>query len=515
MAPLRRAGPKAARGGSSPGAELARPRRPDSIKKNQVHHESQRKWLKISVVGSSGLLVSLLLWSFLNGDDGVTEVLAHHNEILHNRFIEVTCSEDYDSHKRFEGCTPRKCGRGITDIVITREEAEQLRRIAEKGLSLGGSEGGSCLTSCENFLGVCWQRYILHLILQMQKWRQMGLSDVPSVTELASILDLHSGALSFGKHFVNLYRYFGAKIQDIFSEEDFQLYRIKKNQVHHESQRKWLKISVVGSSGLLVSLLLWSFLNGDDGVTEVLAHHNEILHNRFIEVTCSEDYDSHKRFEGCTPRKCGRGITDIVITREEAEQLRRIAEKGLSLGGSEGGASILDLHSGALSFGKHFVNLYRYFGAKIQDIFSEEDFQLYRDVRQKIQHTIGQAFDINISSMYLTKPTFFSRINSTEAKTTHDEYWHPHIDKITYGSFDYTSLLYLSDYMEDFGGGRFVFMEEGLNKTVEPRAGRVSFFTSGSENLHRVEKVHWGTRYAITISFTCNPDHGIGDPVFL
>ncbi|KAH1183357.1 hypothetical protein KIL84_004849, partial [Mauremys mutica] len=176
-------------------------------------------------------------------------------------------------------------------------------------------------------------------------------------------------------------------------------------------------------------------------------------------------------------------------------------------------ASILDLHSGALSVGKHFVNLYRYFGDKIQEVFTEEDFQLYRDVRRRIQQTIAQAFGISSSSMYLTKPTFFSRINSTEAKTTHDEYWHPHIDKVTYGSFDYTSLLYLSDYTEDFGGGRFVFMDVGANRTVEPRAGRVSFFTSGSENLHRVEKVRWGTRYAITISFTCNPDHGIEDPV--
>lgn len=32
--------------------------------------------------------------------------------------------------------------------------------------------------------------------------------------------------------------------------------------------------------------------------------------------------------------------------------------------------------------------------------------------------------------VYLTKPTFFSRINSTAAKTQHDEYWHPHIDKV-------------------------------------------------------------------------------------
>ncbi|CAM5156470.1 unnamed protein product [Eretmochelys imbricata] len=292
-----------------------------------------------------------------------------------------------------------------------------------------------------------------------------------------------------------------------------RLSSVRKSRAHQESRRKWLKVAFLVSSAVLVSLLSWSYLVSEDGVAEVLAHFSESLQDRFIEVPCSEDYDSHKRFEGCTPRKCGRGITDAVITREEAERIRRIAERGLSLGGSDGGASILDLHSGALSVGKHFVNLYRYFGDKIQEVFTEEDFQLYRDVRRRIQQTIAQAFGISSSSMYLTKPTFFSRINSTEAKTTHDEYWHPHIDKVTYGSFDYTSLLYLSDYTEDFGGGRFVFMDVGANKTVEPRAGRVSFFTSGSENLHRVEKVRWGTRYAITISFTCNPDHGIGDPV--
>lgn len=42
----------------------------------------------------------------------------------------------------------------------------------------------------------------------------------------------------------------------------------------------------------------------------------------------------------------------------------------------------------------------------------------------------------------------------------------------TYGSFDYTSLLYLSDYGVDFGGGRFVFMDSSSNRTVEPRAGK-------------------------------------------
>ncbi|EPY88856.1 PKHD domain-containing transmembrane protein [Camelus ferus] len=258
-------------------------------------------------------------------------------------------------------------------------------------------------------------------------------------------------------------------------------------------RRKWLRAAVLGACTSLAALLLWGSLGGEDGITEVLALRSEVLPGRFIEVPCSEDYDSHRRFEGCSPRKCGRGISDAVITRDEARRIRSVAEKGLSLGGSDGGASILDLHSGALSVGKHFVNL-------------------YRDVRQKVQLAIAQAFGISASSLYLTKPTFFSRINSTAARTAHDEYWHAHVDKVTYGSFDYTSLLYLSDYLDDFGGGRFVFMDEGANRTVEPRAGRVSFFTSGSENLHRVEKVCWGTRYAITIAFTCNPDHSIADP---
>ncbi|KAG8507568.1 2-oxoglutarate and iron-dependent oxygenase domain-containing protein 3 [Galemys pyrenaicus] len=340
----------------------------------------------------------------------------------------------------------------------------------------------------------------------------------------------------------------------------------KSGRAPREARRKWVRAGVLGACAALAGLLLWGSQGADDdGVTEVLAGRGEILAGRFIEVPCSDDYDGHRRFEGCSPRRCGRGVSDAVITQEEARRMRSIAEKGLALGGSDGGASILDLHSGALSVGKHFVNLYRYFGEKVQNVFSEEDFQLYREVRRKVQHAIAQAFGISAAALHLTKPTFFSRINSTAARTAHDEYWHAHVDKVvtpgrprpaadrraltsgaslppvpserghacwatcrgsggrprlastargpvTYGSFDYTSLLYLSDYLHDFGGGRFVFLEDGANRTVEPRAGRVSFFTSGSENLHRVEKVRWGTRYAITIAFTCNPDHAIADP---
>ncbi|XP_066520567.1 urotensin-2 receptor 2 [Hoplias malabaricus] len=274
-------------------------------------------------------------------------------------------------------------------------------------------------------------------------------------------------------------------------------------------------------SYVLVTLLLtslsaavvWLYVSLNDDVTETLVSRREVLTEpRLFLVQCSEDYDNYKRFPGCTPKKCGRAVTDSVVTKEEAQALKRLAERGLSLGGSGGGASILDLHSGALSMGTKFVNIYRYFSDQIGNMFTEEDFKLYRDVRGRIQRVIAETFGLDSTQMFLTKPTFFSRINSTNAKTTHDEYWHPHIDKVTYGSFDYTSLLYLTDYGVDFGGGRFVFMDPNSNRTVEPRTGRVSFFSSGSENLHRVEKVEWGTRYAITVSFTCDPDHAIEDP---
>lgn len=50
---------------------------------------------------------------------------------------------------------------------------------------------------------------------------------------------------------------------------------------------------------------------------------------------------------------------DNVISNEEVETMITLVKRGLSYGGSHGGASILDLHTGAMSKGVHFVNLYK------------------------------------------------------------------------------------------------------------------------------------------------------------
>lgn len=59
---------------------------------------------------------------------------------------------------------------------------------------------------------------------------------------------------------------------------------------------------------------------------------------------------------------------------------------------------------------------------------------IFQLVREKIAKSIADKFVIEINSIYLTHPTFFSRIDNQTAKTAHDEYWHPHVDKVLFYS---------------------------------------------------------------------------------
>ena len=56
----------------------------------------------------------------------------------------------------------------------------------------------------------------------------------------------------------------------------------------------------------------------------------------------------------------------------------------------------------------------------------------YRDAKDKIRNAIAENFGLGPNSIYLTSPTFFSEMTPNPAKTVHDEYWHPHVDKVSY-----------------------------------------------------------------------------------
>lgn len=227
---------------------------------------------------------------------------------------------------------------------------------------------------------------------------------------------------------------------------------------------------------------------------------------------------------GCSPRgkSCGHLVVDDFATSNEVDALRAIAARGMALGGGAGGPTILDLQSGALSYGDKFVDVWSVFNAtEGAEPFRRSELQVYEDVVRRIAALAESTFGVSSAKkLHLTAPTFFSRISGDKRpKTAHDEYWHTHTDLEQYGSFVITSLLYLADSGTDFEGGVFEFMPPGTGQgakatplsVVAPRRGKLMLFSSGPEHPHRVTRVTSGTRLALTIAFTCDDAAAIED----
>ena len=160
-----------------------------------------------------------------------------------------------------------------------------------------------------------------------------------------------------------------------------------------------------------------------------MAKVNEILDKkRHAQFLCHPHFkkEIQELSEACVPAKCGRFVVDDLVTVDEAHKLLVLAKKGLAKGGGNGGASILDLHSGALSHGDNFINLYK----SHPELFTARDFETYRTIKNRVKAAVAEHFNLDNNQLYLSHPTFFSELTSVPAVTVHDEYWHPHIDKV-------------------------------------------------------------------------------------
>lgn len=122
-------------------------------------------------------------------------------------------------------------------------------------------------------------------------------------------------------------------------------------------------------------LIVW--YNSKDSKEVVLARQRDVLVSRGINVDCSEEYKSEVgKFPGCVPEQCARIVTDKLVSASEVDTLLQLAKNGYKHGGSDGGASILDLQSGALSHGTKFINVYALNNTK--KIFSTSEFAIYK-----------------------------------------------------------------------------------------------------------------------------------------
>ncbi|XP_018397403.1 PREDICTED: 2-oxoglutarate and iron-dependent oxygenase domain-containing protein 3-like [Cyphomyrmex costatus] len=237
-------------------------------------------------------------------------------------------------------------------------------------------------------------------------------------------------------------------------------------------QRVWSRCVLI----LGVLLIVWCTNRQDKEV--YLAKQKDVLVSRTQNVDCSMDYNNElEKYCGCVPEKCGRVVTDKLVSTTEADILLKVAKSGLYWSESDGGANIVLLYSGAFSKDQGFVNIY---ASEVKKIFNSLDTAIYKVVETKIQHAVARNFGRDINKVYLNKLLFFSRMTNKSAKTIDDEYWHPHVDKELYESLHYTVLLYLSDFNKDFEGGRFIFMDKnGVNTTVEPRKANTDDASTG------------------------------------
>eukprot|EP01127_Copromyxa_protea_P024238 TRINITY_DN9436_c0_g1_i1.p1 TRINITY_DN9436_c0_g1~~TRINITY_DN9436_c0_g1_i1.p1 ORF type:complete len:316 (+),score=50.03 TRINITY_DN9436_c0_g1_i1:134-949(+) len=235
----------------------------------------------------------------------------------------------------------------------------------------------------------------------------------------------------------------------------------------------------------------------------------------FANIPCSKS-DYKVRSEGCSPSGdgCFRRVWNNFTSEEEVEALKRVATSVMSFGGGAGGPTIFDLVSGALSKGENFVNIFKVLeieSAKLGEgesleVLKKEDLEVLLKTILRIKEFVSS--ELGITNFYFTNPLFFSRMDGRKARTFHDEYWHPHVDSKQYGTFTYTTLLYLSERETDFKGGNFVFKNsDGSKLEVSPVPGRLVMFTSGAENEHFVEPVTQGLRFALTTAFTCSEAH--------
>lgn len=110
---------------------------------------------------------------------------------------------------------------------------------------------------------------------------------------------------------------------------------------------------------IAVSVLIIAYFLSNKNKERKFATRRESIILRAQNVDCSTDYlNEITQFTMCVPNKCGRFVSDSVANAQETSALIDLAKRGFSFGGGSQGVSILNFHSGALSKGKDFVNIY-------------------------------------------------------------------------------------------------------------------------------------------------------------
>mmetsp|Transcript_655 Transcript_655/g.1080 ORF Transcript_655/g.1080 Transcript_655/m.1080 type:complete len:272 (+) Transcript_655:615-1430(+) len=237
--------------------------------------------------------------------------------------------------------------------------------------------------------------------------------------------------------------------------------------------------------------------------------------NISTEVSCALDFyqEAYGIVGGCTPGwtyspsnkgndptaqathfaagdRCMRRVVDGFGTAEEMRDMVTATEKAMENLFHQGGSTSLAPASSLERLGTKGALLFQLLLAKVK-------LQLVNDFGLSVIYDSGAL---------LTRLKADAPVDEWDMEPGH-VYWNPHVDKANIPTYDYSALLYLNSHGSDFEGGEFSFIDNDADRIVQPRPGRLLFFTSGPENLHQVREVTKGTRYVLAMWFTCSKDH--------
>lgn len=124
----------------------------------------------------------------------------------------------------------------------------------------------------------------------------------------------------------------------------------------------------------------------------------------------------------------------------------------------------------------------------------------------EIDHGLAENSLVDSGGAMLVRiqgPDCAAQSGPLELDTTR-QYWDVHCDKAEISSWDYSGVLYLSTAEEHFHGGKFVFVDSDANRVISPVVGRLVTFASGFENIHHMQPVSGGVRFALVLFFSLN-----------
>ena len=197
---------------------------------------------------------------------------------------------------------------------------------------------------------------------------------------------------------------------------------------------------------------------------------------------------------------CARLVVDELATERECERL--IGTIRLALGSDALGSAstadksfplLIDAAPQLLGEGGHALAM-----------------ALLERVQKEVERSFGGPVAPSGAMLFWLSP---STTLPDDSGGDFDSYAVPHIDQVNVADYHISSLLYLNTVGQHntFDGALFAFNDPDGDKLVAPVAGRLLAFTSGFENLHQVQPIERGDRFALSVWFKRCGGEAVGE----